>query len=129
MKEKNFENKVKDFLKQEGCWYVKYWSGQSLTGKKFTKDGIPDLLACIGGWFVGIELKADKGKPSDLQIVNLKKIHDADGFGILLYPEDFDTFKELVEAVKGNHIERTMDIYEELKGRWWKKWEQVHKSL
>ena len=129
MKEKSFENKVKDFLKDEGAWFVKYWSGTSSTGKKFTKDGITDILACVNGWFFGIELKAPTGKPSDLQLVNLKKIDDAEGFGILLYPKDFDIFKELVQACQKMQVEVQMDRYEELKERWWSKWEQVHKSL
>ncbi len=122
LKEKNFENQVKDFLKEENCWHVKYWGGG-----EFTKAGVPDILACVDGYFFGIEVKAPKGTPSDLQIVNLKKIDDAGGFAILLYPNDFDAFKELVDAVKKGHIEVMMDIYDELKGRWWKKWEQVSK--
>ena len=51
--EKNFENKVKDFLKKEGCWYVKYWGGG-----QYTKKGVPDILACCNGRFIGIEVKA-----------------------------------------------------------------------
>lgn len=39
--EKNFENKVKKFLKENGCWILKYWGGAA-----FTRSGIPDLLVC-----------------------------------------------------------------------------------
>lgn len=42
--EKNFENRVKDFLKDMGCWQLKYWGGAV-----FTKSGIPDLLVCCKG--------------------------------------------------------------------------------
>ena len=31
--EKNFENRVKRFLKDEGCYFIKYWGGG-----EFTKD-------------------------------------------------------------------------------------------
>ena len=68
--EKRFENKVKDFLKEQKCWFVKYWAGAT-----FTKSGIPDLLVCCGGYFVAVELKASKGKPSPLQIHNVKEIY------------------------------------------------------
>lgn len=100
---------------------MKYWSGGVPTKegvKKFTKDGIPDILCCCNGRFLGIEVKAPNGKPSDLQIYNLKKIDEAGGVAILLYPKDFDLFKELIDSMVMNHIESECDIYEELKGRW-----------
>lgn len=67
--EKNFENKVKKFLKDKGAWVLKYWGGAA-----YTKSGIPDLLVCFNGWFLGIELKAPNGRPSDLQLYNLREL-------------------------------------------------------
>ena len=110
--EKNFENKVKDFLKEQGCWFVKYWGGG-----EFTKAGVPDILCCCNGWFMGIEVKAPKGKPSALQLHNLKKIDEAGGFAILLYPKDFDHFKRLVKLILEGDTEFLL-IYKLLKGRW-----------
>lgn len=98
--EKQFENKVKAYLKEQGCWFVKYWSGTAQNGKKFTKDGIPDLLVCCNGYFLGIELKAENGKPSELQLWNLEQISKAGGIGIVLYPHGFEQFKELIKALK-----------------------------
>ena len=94
--EKIFENKVKSFLNTMNTWYIKYWAGAAGNGKNFTKDGIPDLLACIGGIFYGIEVKALNGKPSVLQLVNLRKIREAKGIGILLYPNDFEGFMSFI---------------------------------
>lgn len=93
--EKQFENKVKAFLKQQGCWFIKYWGGAA-----FTKSGIPDLLCCIGGKFVGIELKAENGRPSELQIYNLDRIDRAGGIAFLLYPKDYEDFKKFVVYLK-----------------------------
>lgn len=45
--EKNFENKVKAFLKDTGAWLLKYWGGAA-----YTKSGIPDLLVCSDGCFL-----------------------------------------------------------------------------
>lgn len=90
--EKAFENRVKQYLSAQGCWYVKYWGGGA-----FTKAGVPDLLCCIHGRFVGIELKASRGHPSELQLYNLRQIREAGGVGILLYPKDFERFKKFVE--------------------------------
>ena len=111
--EKTFENNVKKFLDEQGCWFVKYWGGG-----EFTKAGIPDILCCCNGWFLGIEVKAQNGKPSALQIHNLKKIDDAGGFGVLLYPKDFELFKELIESLNHYQVEVQVNRYEILKGRW-----------
>ena len=119
--EKNFETRIKTFLKNNGCWYVKYWSGATQTKegmKKFTKDGVPDILCCFLGFFVGIEVKAPKGKPSRLQIYNLKKIDEAGGFSFLLYPKDFDKFKKFIFAMENNRLFEAEKIYKELKGVW-----------
>ena len=110
--EKNFENKVKDFLKDQGCWFVKYWGGG-----EFTKAGIPDILCCCHGWFMGIEIKAPRGKPSALQLHNLKKIDEAGGFAILLYPKDFDVFRDFTVCLNNDNT-NYVEYYEELKGRW-----------
>ena len=119
--EKNFETRIKTFLKNQGCWYVKYWSGATQTKegmKKFTKDGVPDILCCFEGHFVGIEVKAPNGKPSRLQIYNLKKIDEAGGIAILLYPKDFDKFKKFMFAMANNRLFEAEKIYKELKGVW-----------
>lgn len=110
--EKSFENRVKQFLKDEGCYFIKYWGGG-----EFTKAGVPDILCCCNAYFLGIEVKAPNGKPSPLQIHNLKKIDEAGGYGVLLYPKDFETFKTLVHNLKvGNFISSL--YYKELKERW-----------
>ena len=93
--EKNFENKVKKFLKDNGAWLLKYWGGAA-----YTKSGIPDLLVCLNGWFLGIEIKASNGKPSDLQLYHLRGIKKAGGIAVLLYPDDFENFKKLIEKLK-----------------------------
>lgn len=109
--EKRFENAVKDLLKSYGCWFLKYWGGG-----EFTKAGVPDILACVNGKFLGIEVKAPKGKPSELQLYNLRKIDESGGYGILLYPKDFNLFRAFIWNIM-NDIEQPI-LYEELKGRW-----------
>ena len=93
MKETAFKNKVEKALDDHHAWYIKYWAGS-----KFTKEGIPDILACVNGKFYGIELKGDGGRPKLLQLVTLRKIREADGIGILLYPNDADQFIALMEG-------------------------------
>ena len=54
-------------------------------------------MACVNGYFVAIEVKAPRGKPSDLQLWNIDQIGKSGGIGIILYPDQFDQFKEMVE--------------------------------
>ena len=105
--EKNFEEKVKQFLKESGCWNLKYWGGGG-----YTKSGIPDLLVCCKGRFMGVELKGPNGKPTELQIYHLREIDKAGGLAVLLYPKDFDLFKRLVADPADKAL------YEVLKSKW-----------
>lgn len=111
--EKNFENKIKAELKNRGAWFVKYWGGG-----EFTKAGVPDILCCYKGRFIGIEVKASKGKLSELQRYNLKKIDEADGVALCLFPQDFEEFKVLLNLIdKGNFLFES--AYADMKERWW----------
>lgn len=92
--EKIFEGKVKAYLKSKGAYVVKQF------GCAFSQAGTPDLLCCLNGHFIAIELKSDKGKPTKLQLIKLQQIKDAGGVAVLLYPKDFDEFKALIETLK-----------------------------
>ena len=92
MKESKFKEMVEQFLKSKGCWYVKYWGGGA-----YTKAGIPDLLVCCNGYFLGVELKAKNGHPTPLQLWNIEQIRKAGGFAIVLYPDQFNDFKYMIE--------------------------------
>lgn len=53
--------------------------------------GIPDILACINGMFVALELKATENDKADpLQLYNLNKIVDSRGFACTVSPESWD---------------------------------------
>jgi len=93
--EKNFENKIKKFLKEQGAWVLKYWGGGA-----FTKEGIPDLLVCLNGRFIAVEVKAPNGKLSELQKWNIEEIKKAGGIAMVLYPSQFEEFKKLILEVK-----------------------------
>lgn len=92
--EKQFENKIKSYLKSKGAWFIKYWAGA-----QFTKSGIPDLLVCYKGKFIAIEVKAENGHPSELQLYNIRKIEEAGGKAFLLYPKDWLEFKKYIESL------------------------------
>lgn len=67
-------------------------------------------MACINGHFVGIEVKAQNGKPSELQLYNINKIREAGGFAIVLYPSAFSKFKEFVHDLKREKFNKEMEV-------------------
>lgn len=106
--EKQFENKVKKFLDEQDCWYIKYWGGAA-----YTKSGIPDLLVCCNGYFLGIELKGEHGNPSELQLWNIEKIRQSNGIGFVLYPNQFEEFKIFISKLKERPTCKQFITYEE----------------
>lgn len=100
MTEAQFQKKVEEYLKKQKCWFVKYWGGGA-----YTKAGVPDLLVCCNGVFIGIELKASTGHPSELQIYNIEKIRKAGGMAFVLYPEQFDLFDQTINLLRSNFVE------------------------
>ena len=106
--EKTFESRVKRWLHSQGVyaagtpknrmekvngWFFKVWGGG------YQKAGIPDLLICVNGVFVGLELKGATGAPSELQKLNVTRINAVGGIGIILYPDGFETFQEIMKGV------------------------------
>lgn len=79
--ESAFQQKVNEFLNENSIYHFKYWGGN-----KFTKKGIPDIIACIDGTFHGIELKTDVGIVAKLQAYNIDLINKSEGEGYVLRP-------------------------------------------
>ena len=96
--EKQFENKIKKYLSDNNIWHVKYFANG------FTKSGIPDLLCAVNGHFLGIEVKAENGKPSELQLYHIEKIKQSGGHAVIVKPSQFDELKELIEELKNDSL-------------------------
>ena len=92
--EKIFENKIKRLIEENDGWHVKFFANG------FTKSGIPDILACINGHFIGIEVKASHGKASELQIHHCKEIRKAGGLAYIVYPSGYEKLKTVIENLK-----------------------------
>lgn len=85
LKEKAVENKIKKWLKDKGYWFFK------VHGSIFQPSGIPDILACINGKFVAIEVKRSKGGiVSPLQKAQIEMIKKNGGIaGVASSMEEF----------------------------------------
>lgn len=100
--EKQFENKIKKMLEANGCYFVKFFAN------RMTKVGVPDILASVNGYFVGIEVKAKNGHPSELQYYNLRKIRESGGFAFIVYPSGYDQLKAFIEGLANDTFNRDM---------------------
>ncbi len=63
MLEKDFQNEVIKFLKRHNIYYIKVWGGG------FQRAGIPDLIICLKGKFIAIELKNEIRKTNTITVI------------------------------------------------------------
>lgn len=90
--ESKTKKKVVDLLKGIGAYYF-----FPVTGG-FGRSGVPDIVACVNGRFVGIECKAGSNKPTALQQHNLDAIAGAGGISYVINEA---TVRELAAALGG----------------------------
>ena len=102
--EKSFENKIKRYLKERGCYRVKYH------GNYFSENGTPDILACCNGYFLAIEVKAQDGRPSELQLVKINDIRKAGGFAYVAYPSGWEKLKDIIDGLLIDKFNREEDV-------------------
>jgi Holliday junction resolvase len=58
------------------------------------RAGIPDIVACHGGRFIGIECKAGDNKPTALQERELNRILEAGGEAFVINEENVEQLRE-----------------------------------
>ena len=63
----------------------------------YGRSGVPDIVACYRGKFIGIECKAGKGVPTALQLKELRLIDEAGGHSFVVR-EDTLSLVEVVLA-------------------------------
>lgn len=73
-KEQDIQDKIMDYIKSIGGLPVKF----NNIGI-YAKAGVSDILACIRGRFVAIEVKKQGGKPSALQLNFIDAINSIGG--------------------------------------------------
>lgn len=96
MTEKQFEDRqVKPFLKSlYKCWFFKVHGGSM-----FQVAGIPDIVGVVNGKFIALELKAQNGKPSPLQLRNIDLISKAGGYAKIVYPSNWEEVRKELEQL------------------------------
>ena len=77
--ETNLQRKIQEYLVSKGAYEFK------VHGSAYMKSGIPDIISCYKGKFIGIECKVGKNKMSKVQEEHRDMILSAEGIHILAY--------------------------------------------
>ena len=89
------EGRVKDavrkILETTGAyWFMPYQAGMG-------RSGIPDVIACHKGKFLGIECKAGKGKTTALQDRELAAVAAAGGAALIINETNLQLLKDTLD--------------------------------
>lgn len=76
--------KVYKILKEKKIYYFTPQTGG------YGRSGVPDIICCYKGTFVGIECKAGKNKPTPLQEAEMQKIREAGGMTYVINEDNID---------------------------------------
>ena len=75
--ENKIQKEVMDYLKKNRIYHFRFQAQVNL-------NGIPDIIALYKGYMLGIELKKEDGKPTDLQSKKLQAINENGGIGVII---------------------------------------------
>tara|TARA_R110001606_G_scaffold245679_2_gene393683 strand:+ start:333 stop:629 length:297 start_codon:yes stop_codon:yes gene_type:complete len=92
--EKKVKNKVVQILKQYGAYYffpATYGYGRS---------GVPDVICCYRGHFIGIECKAGSNVPTAIQERELQSIEVAGGTALVIHDTNLLALTETLDLLR-----------------------------
>ena len=108
--EKLYENQIKRWLEKNGVYplgtaadkmpvapigyYIKRWGGGN-----YVKSGYPDMQIVIMGVCFEVEIKAENGRLSDLQMQKIEQINTSNGYATSTRPSGFDDLKKWIKEV------------------------------
>lgn len=95
------ESKVKKqctkLLETHGAYYF-----FPVTGG-FGRSGVPDIIVCYRGQFLGVECKAGKNKPTALQEAEMAKVRAAGGSTLVINEDNINELQEWLDARSSPH--------------------------
>lgn len=65
----------------------------------YGRSGVPDIIACYKGKFIGIECKAGDNKPTLLQLRNIEDIKRNQGLAIVINEGNIESLLALVKEI------------------------------
>lgn len=98
------ESRVKTRVRKILDKYPQVYKFMPATGG-YGKSGVPDLVACVQGKFVGVECKANGNKPTALQKKNLEEIAKAGGYAFVVDDASIGVFILTLDNVVGGRLD------------------------
>ena len=92
--EAKVKKKVKEILDQMGVYHF------SPMQNGMGRVGIPDIIGCLDGQFLGIECKAGRGTTTALQERELTRIQNAGGYALVVNEENINQLWEIKEWIQ-----------------------------
>jgi len=92
--EKKVKAKVVEILKGFGAYYFYASTGG------YGASGVPDIICCYKGRFIGIECKAGKGKTTALQEKNIAQIKTTGGLAIVVNEDNIEDVGNLMRQIE-----------------------------
>lgn len=92
--EKRVKDKVVSILKGEGAYYF------FPATHGYGRSGVPDIICCVGGFFLAIECKAGGGKLTALQAREIEHIRMNGGVAIVVNEDNWEDVREVLRIMK-----------------------------
>ena len=89
--EKKVKDKVVKLLKANEVYYF------FPNTHGFGRSGVPDIICCVRGKFLGIECKAGDNKPTALQEKEMQSIRDAGGKTLVVNENNISDVESIVK--------------------------------
>lgn len=96
--ERIVKDKVTSVLKSEGVYYF------FPATHGYGRSGVPDIIACVNGFFLAIETKANGNKPTALQIREIETIRRNNGVAVVVDETNWDMVRDLVKKLKAGTV-------------------------
>jgi hypothetical protein len=87
------KKKIKDVLYAKGAYYI------MPIGTGYGAAGVPDLVICYKGRFIGVEAKANGNKPTALQEKHMSAIRGQGGHTLVVDETNIDELTQLLESL------------------------------
>lgn len=91
------EKKVKDAVTKTLKEYNAYYFYPATGG--FGRSGVPDIVVCFNGHFIGIECKAGSNTTTALQDRELDKIKVAGGIALIVNEHNISDVREVLDGL------------------------------
>lgn len=90
-KETPLQERIQKYIRQKGGYVIK------THGDMISEPGIPDLICCYKGIFIGLEVKIGKNVPSQHQYIHCRNIVKSGGIAVIVW--DIDDVKAILSFV------------------------------